>query len=354
MRANETVGGTVASAALGCGAGAGFVGGSDLALICGAVGSGTGVRGVLDVSPVTLFPFVVWVNAIAFYNAECVNTISLIENVMSRSTQTPASLIPKGHPRRSFASLRAIFALMLREMSTSYGRSPGGYAWAIAEPVAAIGFLSLVFSAIFQTPPVGNSFPMFYATGMLPFMLFNDIHNKVAGALLYSKPLLAYPKVTFLDAILARFFLNMLTQSLVAYLVFTLTIILFEGRMHIEPAIIVRGFVLSGLLGLGIGTLNAFIYLRIPVWQLTWSVLTRPLFILSCAMMMYEGVPQPYRDWLWWNPLVHVIGLVRTGFYDSYDGYYVVELFPLLVAMICFALGLLFLRRNYRDLFEKT
>ena len=32
---------------------------------------------------------------------------------------------------RSFASLRSILALMLREMSTRYGRTPGGYIWAI-------------------------------------------------------------------------------------------------------------------------------------------------------------------------------------------------------------------------------
>ncbi|MEL6475009.1 MAG: sugar ABC transporter permease, partial [Pseudomonadota bacterium] len=33
--------------------------------------------------------------------------------------------------RRRFASLRSIIALMLREMATSYGRSPGGYLWAV-------------------------------------------------------------------------------------------------------------------------------------------------------------------------------------------------------------------------------
>lgn len=242
---------------------------------------------------------------------------------------------------------------MMREMSTSFGRSPGGYAWAIAEPVAGIAFLSLVFSAIFKSPPIGNSFPMFYASGMVPFVLFNDIHNKVAQSLLYSKPLLAYPTVTFLDAIFARFCLNLLTQLLVAYLVFTVTIFLFEGPMHLDPVSIAQGFGLAALLGLGIGTLNAYIYMRVPVWQQAWSVLTRPLFILSCVLMMFDSIPEPYRDWLSWNPLVHIIGLARVGFYDNYDGYYISKLYPLVVAMATFALGLLFLRKHYRDLFER-
>lgn len=243
---------------------------------------------------------------------------------------------------------------MLREMSTSYGRSPGGYIWAIAEPVAAIAFLSLVFSVAFGAPPVGVSFPMFYATGMVPFIMFNDLHNKVSQSLMYSKPLLAYPNVTFLDAILARFLLNLLTQLLVVYLIFTTTILIFEGRIAFDLWMIVDGLALAAFLGLGIGTLNAFVYLRVPVWQQAWSVLTRPLFILSCTLMLYDGIPQPYRDWLWWNPLVHATGLVRGGFYASYDTYYVSMPYALIVAMGCFALGLALLRRHHRDLFEKA
>ena len=63
--------------------------------------------------------------------------------------------------RRRFASLRAIGALILREMSTSNGRSPGGYLWAVLEPAGGIALLSLVFAAAFRNPPIGISFPMF-------------------------------------------------------------------------------------------------------------------------------------------------------------------------------------------------
>ena len=53
-------------------------------------------------------------------------------------------------PRRRLASARAIGALILREMSSSYGRSPGAYVWAILEPVAGIALLSLVFVLTLQ------------------------------------------------------------------------------------------------------------------------------------------------------------------------------------------------------------
>ena len=267
-------------------------------------------------------------------------------------TDPPKALVPARPPRRSFASLRAIAALMLREMSTTYGRTPGGYIWAIAEPVAAVTFLSLIFALFFGAPPIGQSFPMFYATGMLPFMVFNDVHNRVSQSLMYSKQLLAYPTVTFLDAMIARLVLNILTQLLVAYLFFGAIIFFFEGQVRLDLAMIALGYGLAAFLGFGIGALNAYIYMRIAVWQQLWSVMTRPLFIVSGVLMLYDTIPSPYREWMGWNPLVHVIGLVRSGFYETYDDYYLAPFYVMLVAMVTLALGLALLRRHYRDLFE--
>ena len=52
---------------------------------------------------------------------------------------------------RSFPTLRAISALILREMATAHGRIRGGYLWAVAEPVAAVTLLVLVFSVAFES-----------------------------------------------------------------------------------------------------------------------------------------------------------------------------------------------------------
>lgn len=57
-------------------------------------------------------------------------------------------------PQRGEA-LRVIAALMLREMSTRYGRTPGGYVWAVAEPLGLIIVLGLAFELIAQAPSLG-------------------------------------------------------------------------------------------------------------------------------------------------------------------------------------------------------
>jgi capsular polysaccharide transport system permease protein len=262
----------------------------------------------------------------------------------------PPDLRPRRPPR--LTSLRTIVALMLREMGTTYGRSPGGYAWAVLEPVAAIALLSLVFSLAFRHPPIGQNFPLFYATGMVPFLMFNDLSNKVATALLFSRQLLAYPRVTYIDAILARFLLNALTHLMVAYIVFSGILLIYDPRVILDLPAIADGFVMAGALAIGVGTMNCYLYTRFPVWQRAWAIVTRPLMIVSCVIFIFDSIPQPYRGWLWWNPLVHVVGQTRSGFYPSYDAPYVSGLYVFAFAGIFFLAGLVLLHRSYRLLLQ--
>lgn len=255
--------------------------------------------------------------------------------------------------RQRFASLRAIMAMMLREMASSYGRSPGGYLWAILEPAAGIFLLALLFSLAFRAPPLGKDFAIFYATGVVPFFAFNEVSNKTAAALQYSKQLLAYPRVTFMDAILGRFILNFLTQMLTGYVVLTGTVLLFETRTLIDFPGIALAYAMLAALCFGVGTLNCFLFLRFAIWQRAWAIVTRPLMIVSGIIFVFDSIPEPYRGYLWYNPLIHIIGQMRKSFYISYSGDYVSPAFVFGVGLGCTLIGLLFLRRYYRDLLTR-
>ena len=56
---------------------------------------------------------------------------------------------PPALPRKRTGTVQTVIALMLREMSATYGRSSLGYLWAILEPVAGIFLLTFVFSLAF-------------------------------------------------------------------------------------------------------------------------------------------------------------------------------------------------------------
>ncbi len=251
---------------------------------------------------------------------------------------------------RRFRTGRTVTALILREMSTTYGRSPGGYVWAILEPVGAVLLLSVGFSLLLRSPPLGTSFFLFYATGYLPFSLYMRVSNMTARAIRFSRPLLAYPGVTWVDTILARFILTALTQTMVFYIVVGGTLAVQDTRAVLDYPAILTGLSLAALLGLGVGTLNCFLLGIWPVWEQIWAIVTRPLFLASGLFYVYEDLPRAAREILWWNPLLHVTGLVRSGFFPSYDALYVSVPLTAGLALLALTGGLIFLGRWHREL----
>jgi capsular polysaccharide transport system permease protein len=255
--------------------------------------------------------------------------------------------------RPTLASFRAIGALILREISTTYGRSPGGYIWAILEPAAGIALLTFIFSIGFRAPPLGDNFALFYAAGILPLLMYMDVSTKLAQTMQFSRALLSYPRITFLDALIARLALNVLTQLGVHAIVLGFIVTVLNPTTTFNFATIGQAYLLTLALATGIGTLNSFLTLAFPVWQTAWAILNRPLFLVSCIFFNFESIPQPYSDYLWYNPLVHIVGTMRDGYYPFYQPSYVSTIFPLAVAAVTLVVGLFLLSRHHRNILDR-
>ncbi|GHE01587.1 sugar ABC transporter permease [Defluviimonas sp. 20V17] len=262
--------------------------------------------------------------------------------------QPENKLGPSGLGR--FALPRSVLALMLREMATTYGRSPGGYLWALIDPIGGIAILTFVFTFFLHRPPLGENFPLFYATGYLPFLIYNAIAQNLSQAILYSKPLLAYPRVSFVDALLARFVLAFLTQVLAMYLVILGIVIVFDLRLWPQPWAILNALGMAAALGAGVGVLNCYLTTAFPAWARVWAIATRPLFLISGAFFLYEGLPLTAREVLWFNPLIHVTAEMRAGFYTIYPAAFVTPAYVYLLSLVLLAAGLMLLRRQSRNM----
>ena len=262
----------------------------------------------------------------------------------------PPPLPPGTGVNRRFATLRAVIALMLREMATRYGRSPGGYLWAVLEPLGAITVMAVGFALIVRHPPLGSSFILFFATAFLPFSLYMNISNHVSRAIEFSRPLLFYPAVTWVDAVLARFVLNMLTDLLVMAILLGSFLAMTGARVILDIGPILESVALGAFLGLGIGVLNCALIGLFPVWMQVWSIANRPLFLVSGVLFLYEDLPQSIQGLLWFNPLLHITGLMRQGFYPTYTGAYISGTFVVLVAAVTLFLGVVLLGRYHRDI----
>jgi len=263
------------------------------------------------------------------------------------------ALNPGGGTARNWTAIRTITALILREMSTRYGRNPGGYIWAVLEPLGVIVILSIGFSLLMRSPSLGNSFFLFYASAYLVFNLYQTLSLTVARAITFSRPLLMYPVVTWVDAILARFILNLLTGLLVVYILLTGILATIDSRAVLEMGRLAEALALASLLGLGVGTLNCAIGGLFPIYDLIWSIATRPLFLVSGIFYVYEDMPQGVQNIIWYNPLMHITGLMRSGIYPTYHPLYISEIFVLVVSLSTLLMGLILLGRYHRDILNR-
>lgn len=244
------------------------------------------------------------------------------------------------------ARLRIIAALIIRETAARFGRSVGGYLWAIAEPAGGILLLSLAFSFISRTAPMGDSFMMFYASGLVPFLMYNNVAQSVMMSLRTNRGLLTYPIVTALDTILARAILETLTYILIGIILVLAIAAYDQVYLHIDLARILLAVTMAFALGLGVGTMNCVLVGFFPTWQNIWGMINRPLFIASGVLFNFNSLSEDLLYILWFNPIAHVIVEMREGIYNIDTPGFVSLPYVFGLGLGLFAFGAFLLERN--------
>lgn len=216
----------------------------------------------------------------------------------------------------------------MREMSTRFGAKPGGYLWAFLDPVSHIAFLSVIFMAIAHMPPLGTSFPLFFATGYIGFQFYQALAGYLNSAVSGNKALLSYPSVAPIDTVAARYVLQIVTTTIVAigvlgYIVLTLR---HPVAIHLPP--LLEAMAAASLIALGGGLANTVLFTMYPIYEKLFAIVTRPLFLVSGVFYLPDSLPGFAKDVILFNPLAHIVMQFRTGFYPQYravgyDGFYV-------------------------------
>jgi len=277
-------------------------------------------------------------------------SLNATEIAADTATDTATDIRPVASLRVRGQGRRVVGALMLREMSTTYGRSPGGYIWAVIEPVGMIAMMAMVFSMALRAPSLGTNFLLFYAGGYLPLRFFQQFSKSVGTAVKFNQALMTYPRVTIFDTVAARALLVILTQIMVTAVITAGIFAIGDIREHIEFGPILRAYGACIVLAFGIGTFNCYMLIRFAVWKSIWSILTRPLLLISGVFYIYEDLPRVAQNILWYNPLIHVSGGVRSGIYSTYDPQYISLLYVCMVGIIPMTFGALLLWRYGRDM----
>ncbi|PWE27745.1 ABC transporter permease [Pararhodobacter marinus] len=260
---------------------------------------------------------------------------------------------PLKQHRQSYHDARVLLALVMREVTTRFGRTPGGFIWAIMQPLGQIIILGFAFSLIARNPALGTSFLLFKATGILVFQAFKTTSNMIGKSLSYSNKLLSYPGVEWPHALLARFILNIFVNLVVSILILSGIIIAENLTLIMDWKPVFLAYCLAWILSFGIGALNCYLFERVDIWSNVWGIMTGPLMIVSGVIILYEDLPPVAQEILWYNPLLHITGLMREGFYSTYTPGYISIPFVLACGMIPMVLGLMLVRKHHLYLLNR-
>jgi capsular polysaccharide transport system permease protein len=229
---------------------------------------------------------------------------------------------PAGQPgfRHAFrVHCTVVGALMLREVRTRFGRHRLGYVWALVQPALHIGTWFVIRSVLRQSGGAADmSGLLFLATGIVPFLSFSDVASFVKGSISANRPLLAFPPVRNIDAIVARFLLESATMIIVGTATFAFLMWIGEAGWpaRFDQVALATGGVL--LLGLGFGAFNSIAALLSPTYGKLLASLQRILYFTSGLFFSPESMPKEVLWWLSWNPVLHGVELFRMGYSSLY------------------------------------
>ncbi|GAB4563193.1 MAG: ABC transporter permease [Haliangiales bacterium] len=256
--------------------------------------------------------------------------------------------------RGFLAQLNVVQALILRETRTRFGAHQLGYLWAIFEAAIIIVTFYVLFKMANRTAPDGMELISFLTTGMLPYQLFSSSVNRVSQSIDGNKALLFYPQVNPLDLAIARTVLEAATYALV-FIIIIACVALWEQQVPAvdEVVFVIMGFLLAALLGAVLGQVFCAISVLSKLGDRLRGPLLRPLFWTSGLFYTANSLPSEAREVLLYNPVLHVVEIVRAGWFLSYEAVHARVGYVAIWILLLGLLGLL-LERVVRRRIEVT
>jgi len=265
--------------------------------------------------------------------------------------------VSSGSTRSLFWSLWAqgevVYALVLRETRTRFGDHQMGYLWALLEPIIMILTFYILFEFADRDAPPGMDLFTFVSTGILPYLLFSSSVSRVADSISGNRALLFYPQVRPLDLVFARMSLEFLTYGII-FLILMFSHAVWMEQFSIDSALMVLfGLILASLLGSTVGLIFCAMAQFSKVADRARGPLMRPLFWISGLFFTAHELPSGIRELALYNPVLHVVEVVRSGWFPSYKDTYVDSFYVLSWILVFTLLGLT-LERVVRRRIEVT
>ncbi len=212
---------------------------------------------------------------------------------------------------------RVIWALVLREMMTRFGRHNIGFLWLFVEPM----MFTLGVTALWTASKAlhGSNLPIvaFAVTGYSSVLLWRNMPARCIGALTPNLSLLYHRNVRPIDIYCARLILEGAgaTMSFV-FLVLFFTFIGWLGPPE-DVLQIAFGWLMLAWFGAATALLLGALSETSETVEKLWHPISYILFPLSGAAFIVDALPPAGQHFVLLLPMVHGVEYIREGYFGS-------------------------------------
>ena len=213
---------------------------------------------------------------------------------------------------------RVIYALILRDMRTRFGRSFVGYLVILGWPLSHLLFLLGLYSILRNYVPIGTNSTVFIGTGILPYILCLYPGRMIMTSVVMNRPLLGFPVIKASDLIFARAIVETITAfwvvAILCVILYLLDIDFMPNR--IEDA--VAAILATVYLGLALGWMGAVMFAWFKAWLGVQIALLLTMYFSSGVFFIPSRLSANLQTILYFNPLMHSVEWLRSAYYDGY------------------------------------
>jgi capsular polysaccharide transport system permease protein len=216
-----------------------------------------------------------------------------------------------------FPHFRIVLAFIIREIASRYGKSSGGYLWAVVEPVAYFGMMSFLFGSLARMPAMGTPFPLCFATGYTGYSMYKTMAGYLSSAISANRSLLQYPVVAQIDPFISRAILQAAITVMVAIIILWAAHLTEPHPYEVLWTALNEAISFAPILAFEVALTNVVLFERFNLYEKVFGIITSPLFLLSGVFYVPGQMPHPFQDFLLANPITQIIILFREGFYSA-------------------------------------
>jgi ABC-type polysaccharide/polyol phosphate export permease len=229
-----------------------------------------------------------------------------------------AEAVPPTPFRTSLAiQRRVIWALLMREVLTRYGRHNIGFLWLFVEPMMFTLGVAALWTATKSVH--GSDLPIiaFAITGYSSVLLWRNMPARCIDAVEPNRSLLFHRNVRVFDIFFSRILLEAAgaTSSLLVLSLF----FIFIGQMQVPEDIlqVVGGWLMIAWFGASLAIFLGAASEKSEIVHKLWHPLSYLMFPLSGAAFMLSALPQQAQDILIYLPMLNGTEYLREGFFGS-------------------------------------